>query len=108
MLNYQAVARDINGIVRANDTINLEFKIHDNSPTGNVLFGEEHLNVATNQFGLFTVSIGNGTSQINSIQNITWGTNPKYLEVKLNGVSMGNSQLLSVPYALCCKWRSNT
>lgn len=100
LLNYQAVARDNSGNVLANTNVNLEFKIHDSSPTGNVLFGEEHLNVTTNQFGLFTVSIGSGTSQVNSIQSISWGINPKYLEVKLNGTSMGNSQLLSVPYAL--------
>lgn len=100
LLNYQAIARNNSGEVLANDTINLEFKIHDGSPTGNVIFGEEHLDIITNQFGLFTVSIGNGTSQINSIQSIVWGTNSKYLEVKMNGVSMGNSQLLSVPYAL--------
>ena len=56
----------------------------------------------TNQFGLATVQIGISAS----LAGVVWGNGNKYLQVGVditggtNFVSMGTSQLLSVPYAL--------
>jgi len=60
----------------------------------------------TNQFGLANLEIGLGSFPIGSFVLIDWGGSSKYLEVELDPsgstsyVSMGTSQLFSVPYAL--------
>jgi hypothetical protein len=108
-LNYQAVARNGAGQVLANDSVNIEFLIHDQAVNGSVVFDEKYLNVHTNQFGLFTLMIGdnNGTITQGSINSVIWGTGSKFLEVDLNGSPMGTSQLVSVPYALYAQTAGN-
>ena len=101
LMNYQAVARTSSGAVMANTSVNVEFKIHDLTVSGTVVFDEQYTGVLTNQFGLFTVAIGDNNGTITgSIAGINWGSGNKFMEVDLNGVSMGTTQLLSVPYAL--------
>jgi hypothetical protein len=68
----------------------------------------EHHNTTTNQFGLFTVQIGGGTADSTGTYNsINWANGNQYLKTELdptgsnsNYTLMGESQLLSVPYAL--------
>ena len=60
--------------------------------------------VTTNQFGLFTASIGTGVVVAGNFSTIDWSLNSKYLQVEIDlgagFADMGTSQLLSVPYAL--------
>lgn len=104
-INYQAVARNASGTVLANQNVSVRFTIHDGGTAGPVLYSETQQK-STNQFGLFTAAIGNGTVVIGSMQAINWASGDKYLQVELdpaagnNFTDMGNSQLLSVPYAL--------
>ena len=69
------------------------------------MYAERHA-VTTNQFGLFTLSIGGGSVLSGTFSTINWGSGNKYIRtsVDLAGgttyVLMGMSQLLSVPYAL--------
>ena len=58
--NYQAIARDISGNVLADQPVGLLISIPKTSPLGTVEYSEMHT-VTTNQFGLFTLKIGNGT-----------------------------------------------
>lgn len=103
-LNYQAVVRDNSGTPVASGTsVVLRFSIHDGGQNGTVIFTETQSTTA-NQFGLVSVKIGD-VSSLSSISTSSWGSGDKYLEVEANvnggGFnSMGNSQLLSVPYAL--------
>ncbi len=104
-LNYQGIARDNAGFELANQAISLRFSIHQSTPTGTVVYSERHDGIVTNQFGLFAVEIGNGFILAGSM-NIDWGAGPYFIEIEMdpnggnNFVSMGTSQLLSVPYAL--------
>ena len=98
-MNYQAIARDNGGNVIPNTAIAVEFRIHDSIQTGIVVY-EEDTSLTTNLFGLFTHAIGTSTPVIGHFNTIPWATNGKFLEVKVNGISMGTSQLISVPYAL--------
>jgi len=101
---YQTVIRDASGNILQNQNVSLRFKIHNNTASGTVLYSETQT-LTTNQFGLVSLSIGNGTVVSGDFSTIPWGTNSKFLEVELdpNGgssyTSMGTSQLLSVPYA---------
>ncbi len=97
---YQAVGRDANGNVLAAQNIGVQFRIHDGAPGGPVVFTEAH-SVTTNSLGLFSVNIG----CINSLAGVNWGSGAKYMEVGLGNpggpyTTLGNTQLLSVPYSL--------
>lgn len=104
-MNYQGVARDNAGNVLANQNIGIRISLHQTFASGPVVFQETHTS-ATNQFGLFTIQIGNGTPVSGSVAGINWGSNSHFVQVEMdpNGgasyVDMGTSQLLSVPYAL--------
>ena len=109
---YQAVVRDNAGEILANQLVSFQISIHDGSAGGTIVYEERH-STTTNQFGLSTFEIGNGISTIGSFISIDWGSGTKYLEIELdpsggtNYVSMGTSQLLSVPYALHAETSEN-
>lgn len=103
--NYQGVARDLSGTAMATKNISVKASILDGSLTGNVVYAETHA-IATNQFGLFTLSIGTGTVASGTFANTNWASGNKYLKIEIdpNGGSSytlsGTTQLLSVPYAM--------
>jgi hypothetical protein len=103
-MRYQGVARNGAGALIANQAIIVRISIRDLSATGLVVFKEVH-NTATNQFGLYNLNLGQGTliSGVN-FSVIPWGTGQKFIEQEVDFgagfISMGTSQLLSVPYAL--------
>ncbi|MFN8288124.1 MAG: tail fiber domain-containing protein [Chitinophagales bacterium] len=106
--NYQAVARDAGGNTLPSGTlVDIRFTLHHLTASGTVVYKEQHLSKAVNQFGLFSVAVGSGDSTIGPgpINAVDWSS-PKFLEVeyKLHSAStydnMGTTQLLSVPYAL--------
>ncbi|CAN5468025.1 hypothetical protein BH11BAC1_BH11BAC1_30220 [soil metagenome] len=102
-LNYQAVARDGSGNILASQAATVRYTIHDVSAAGATIY-QETQSITTNQFGLFTANIGNGTVISGTFSTIDWSLNSKYLQVEIDlgggFVDMGTSQLLSVPYAL--------
>ena len=95
--SYQAIVRDASGEVRANQGVQFQFRIQDVS--GNVLYTESHIGI-TNKYGLVNdIIIGKGTSTDN-FSSIDWGNGSYYLNIRVDGVDLGTTQLLSVPYAL--------
>ena len=109
---YQSVARNGSGQTINNSSIGLRMSILDQSAIGTVLYQETHV-VNTNEFGLFSLSVGNGNTISGDFENIAWGSGDKFLKVEAdfsggsNYTEMGVSQLLSVPYALYAKYSSN-
>ncbi|HPJ52875.1 MAG TPA: hypothetical protein PLF80_08105 [Flavobacteriales bacterium] len=103
--SYQAVARDAGGDAVANTTVGVQFQVHQTTAAGTVVYAETH-SPSTNELGLFTVEVGNGTPTTGTFAAIDWSTGPYFLEVGLDpagGISytsVGTQQLLSVPYAL--------
>ena len=59
-INYQAVVRDIDGLLYDNQELTVIFKLIV-LETGNVTWEESHV-VQTNEFGLFNSVIGQGQS----------------------------------------------
>ena len=106
--NYQAVARDAGGDAITNTTVGVEFQLRQSTASGTVVYSETH-SPTTNEHGLFSVAVGEGTPTVGTFPAIDWSAGPYYLEVGLdpNGgssyISMGTQQLLSVPYALHAK-----
>ncbi|NQY07182.1 MAG: hypothetical protein HRT68_13585, partial [Flavobacteriaceae bacterium] len=102
--NYQTVVRDSGGNILANTNIGIQFRIHQIIATGTVVYTETH-SLITNDYGLTSTVIGTGTSTDN-FTTINWSNNTYFLEVAIDltggtsYMSMGTTQLLSVPYAL--------
>ncbi|MFP9116724.1 hypothetical protein ACLI08_02945 [Flavobacterium sp. RNTU_13] len=103
--SYQAVALNSSGAAVASAPVRVRLSILENSATGNASYVETH-NPTTNNVGLFTLTIGMGTPTTGTFANINWAQNAKFLKVELdvtngtNYVTIGASQLLSVPYAM--------
>ena len=105
-ISYQAVARNAAGAALVNQTISIRITIKDNSSGGPTIYSETHTGVSTNQFGLFTIEVGNGNPVTGTFTSINWGTNTKFMKVEMDPaggssyIDMGTSQMLSVPFAL--------
>ena len=105
LFKYQGLARSSNGNTVSNQTIALRISIHRDNTTGPVVYKETQT-TTTNQFGSFNINIGAGTAVSGNFSTISWGRRNYFQEVEMDitggtgYVSMGVSQLLSVPYAL--------
>ena len=90
--NYQAIVRDVSGNIRANQGVQFIFEIQD--VTGNSVYTEAHTTV-TNKYGLADgIVIGKGAT-VDNFADIDWGNGTFYVNVKVDGVEMGTSQLMS-------------
>jgi hypothetical protein len=106
--NYSAVARNAAGQPIATTTIGIQVNILKTSPTGASQYSENHF-VNTDAYGLFNLVIGAGAVQSGSMATIDWSNDNYYLKVGMdaaggtNFLTMGTTQLLSVPYAMYAK-----
>ena len=105
-INYQAIARDNSGAEYANTTLSVKFSISSDAVGTTIIFTETHNTVATNDFGLFNLVLGN----VNTVDftSIDWSNAPLYLIVEADFGSgfeqMGNpTPIVAVPYALYAK-----
>ncbi len=95
--NYQAALRDADGKVLVNTSVSLQLVIHQTSATGSIVYSEVH-NGPTDEFGMVHLEVGSKNPA--SFALIDWAAGPYFVEVIVNGTSMGASELLTVPYAL--------
>ncbi len=106
-INYQAVARDVNGAEMVSEQIDIRFSIVSGTPQGPTEYQEVHYGVNTSKYGVFTATIGTGTvlaGEKELLRDITWETDTYFLKVEIKFLSdfheVGVMQFLSVPYAL--------
>lgn len=103
--NYQAVARDATGALLDNQTVGVKISIHQTTASGTIVYSET-FTPTTNQFGLFTLEIGQGAPVTGTFNTINWSTGSYFMQVQLDpagGTSytnMGTTQLLTVPFAM--------
>ena len=100
-MTYQAVVRDAQNEIVANQGVTFEVSISQTSATGTVVFMESHSPI-TNVNGLFTVVLGTGIPVTGSLGTIDWSQGPYFLNstVKTAGsIIQGSTQLVSVPYS---------
>jgi hypothetical protein len=100
---YQAVVRDAAGEIMSNQAVDIRISIHD-ATTGGTIVYQETFSETTNQFGLVNLNIGLGTPVTGIFSNIDWSNDSKFIEIEIDSgsgyISMGTSELFSVPYAL--------
>ncbi len=99
---YQAVLRNTDGTIMANEAVTVDISILQSTATGTSVFDETH-NVTTTAQGLINLNIGS----VEDLSVIDWLSDAYFIEVSVNGIRMGTSQLLSVPYALTAKTVEN-
>ena len=106
-INYQAVARDANGDVLMNQALTIQFSVISDITTSAVSWQETHT-VNTNDYGLYTAIIGQGTHLGGSsltFDVIDWGASNHLLKVEVDYggglVDMGTTAFMSVPYSFC-------
>ncbi len=111
-INYQGVARDNEGAPYTSKTIAVRISILKDAPDGEVEYSETH-KPQTNQFGLFTLVIGQGTKITGDFAFISWAVGNKWLQVEIdpNGGNLfslaGSQQLMTVPYAFYAEYAGN-
>jgi len=103
--SYQAVALNVSGAAVVSAPVKIRVSILEESATGTASYVETH-NPTTNNVGLFTLTIGQGTATAGTFSGVNWSQNSKFLKVEMdvnngvNYITVGSSQLLSVPYAM--------
>ncbi len=102
---YQAVIRDGSGNVLSNQVIGFQFSILQNTTEVYI----ETYTDTTNQYGLVSLNIGEGTLVSGDFTAIDWSSGIYFLKVEIdetggtNYTDLGISKLNSVPYALYAK-----
>ncbi|MEX0982601.1 MAG: tail fiber domain-containing protein [Bacteroidales bacterium] len=102
--NYQAVARQNNTLL-SNSMLEVEVTFHRESPGGSAVYSEMHQS-GTNDLGLFSIVIGEGSPVQGTFSDVDWQFGSWYLSIRIKPdgggdfVSAGAVKLQSVPYAL--------
>jgi hypothetical protein len=106
--NYSAVARNSSGQPIASSTIGIQISILKTTLTGSSVYTENH-SLSTDAYGLFNLVIGAGSVQSGNMSSIDWSSDKYFLKIGMDAtggttfVTMGTTQLLSVPYAIHAK-----
>jgi len=103
---YQAYLRNADGTIRGNEFVTLQLKIVQGSINGAAVYTEVH-NTSTNSHGLVSVNVGDGSTS-SSMAAIQWKNGPFFLDIMVNGIHLGTTELLSVPFALYANETGNS
>jgi len=110
--SYQTVVRDNNWQVIQNQSIGIQVDIVEDIASGSIVYSEEHT-ATTNDIGLINLAVGGGTVATGLFSNIDWGNHSYFMKISVdvsggsNYVTMGTTQLRSVPYALFAEKSNN-
>lgn len=104
-MKYQAIARDLSGNILAEQQVSLIVNLHSSNKNAlKIYYSEEHT-IITNQFGLFSLVIGEGEKGKGNFINIPWSNDDIWMEIAIkygndsSYSTISDSKLLSVPYA---------
>lgn len=103
--NYQGIARDAKGNPMSGKTMRLKLSVLPTQDATVPEYEETQL-VTTNEFGLYTLKIGDGEATVGEMNTVKWETGNKYIRVSIDPqggsqfTDAGTTQLLSVPYAI--------
>jgi hypothetical protein len=107
-ISYQAVVRDAGNNLVTSQTVGVQISILQGSANGSAVYVETHT-PQSNDNGLVTFQVGNGTVVFGDFSTINWANGPYFIKTETDpagGTSYsitGTSQLLSVPYAFHAK-----
>lgn len=121
-ISYQAVAikkqsvklagENINHIYWSNKKINVKFSIYENYP-GVIKYSETH-NVNTDDYGVFSLIIGQGNRISGNFKDINWVIGNAHLQIEIDYYGFGEYELIgvekfwSVPYSFVSNSSNST
>ena len=107
-INFQGVARDNNGYILSNKSINIRISIKSDTLSGKIEY-QEITPIRTNVLGLFTIVVGayenNKIVAVGPFENINWSSTEKYVQIEIDTVGdlsfiyMGTQKINYVPYS---------
>ena len=107
-INFQGIARDNNGYILANKSINIRISIKTDTNSSKSEY-QEITPITTNVLGLFTIVVGaTETHKIvsaGSFESINWSKADKYLQIEIDTVGdlsfiyMGTQKINYVPFS---------
>ena len=107
-INFQGIARDNNGYILANKSVNIRISIKTDTLSSKSEY-QEITPITTNVLGLFNIVVGaTETNKIISagpFENINWSKADKYLQIEIDTVGdlsfiyMGTQKINYVPYS---------
>ena len=99
-LSYQSVVRNSENQLVVQEEIIVQFQLHNHSPLAPAVYSEQHT-VTSNQNGLISLIIGEGTGQIGDLGAVTWNDAYICTQYSLAGeVMLADTQKITVvPYA---------
>lgn len=107
-MSYQAVVRNAENALVSDTEVGLQISILQGAADGTAVYVETHT-ATTNENGLVSLEIGQGTASDGAFADIDWADGPYFIQTEIDpagGTSYtvtGTSELLSVPYALHAK-----
>jgi len=100
--NFQSVILSDDGEVLGDREIEIRASLLDGTG-GRAVYTEDH-SITTSPLGFFTISIGGGMNPSSDFEAIDWGASSYFLGLEFDDgsgfASLGEVELLSVPYAL--------
>ena len=99
-LSYQSVVRNSENQLVVQEEIIVQFQLHNHSPLAPAVYSEQHT-VTSNQNGLISLIIGEGTGQIGDLGAVIWNDAYICTQYSLAGeVMLADTQkITAVPYA---------
>jgi hypothetical protein len=107
-INFQGIARDNNGYILANKSINIRISIKSDTSSSKSEY-QEITPITTNVLGLFTIVVGasetNKIVSAGSFENINWSKADKYLQIEIDTVGdlsfvyLGTQKINYVPFS---------
>lgn len=99
-LSYQSVVRNAENQLVVQEEITVQFQLHNHSPLTAAIYTEQHT-VRSNQNGLVSLVVGEGTGQTGDIDAVTWNDAYICTQYSLAGeVVLADTQKINaVPYA---------
>jgi len=104
-IGYQAIVRDTDNALVIEEQVSIQVSLLAGGTEGEVIFSETHT-PTTNNYGLLSIEIGQGTASVGVFDEIAWEDTTYFLKTEIDPTGgtdytiITTSQLLSVPYAL--------
>jgi hypothetical protein len=97
---YQGRLTNDSGVPLAGP-VQLALRIYGVATAGSPDYSEDHLGVAVDPDGLFSVRLGTGTNKVGTYNSSLFSVTPRFLEIEVNGQVLSPRQAVgSVPTAL--------
>lgn len=102
-MNYQAVMRDLDGQVIADQEIGIKITLLGGGVEGKIVFSEIH-QLNTNRFGMVNLIIGQGNNVFGDMTEVPWSSEEIWMDIAIGNddkvyTSISTTRLLAVPYA---------